>query len=498
MSTVLPKIAARAPKLWFLPSLGLLATGVFGYLMATPEALPVILPMCAAASIVAVFMSGLWRRQGIRVSCFEIGAVYVFVVSVYAIYPLLGFVVNGLVYSPSSDSRLYRAQPDTAEVAVIGWYYVTHLGAFAAAYLFFRSDDGVVPVKYQLPDRNSLSAAIILYVSIKLFLWSVGAWFGLSVETYADGYLLHTKVPLIIAQLINHLGGAVFTLELIILVAMFGRYRQFRFWIFAWILVVFLMTAIKLGARTQLILMAISSMVIYDRLVRPIPPHAVSLLGLGLLSCFLVLGLVRNGLTADGLPFGEGLFSQSSEFECLFGNVYDLGAMKASGQIRDLPAGFFLSDITSLIPQQIAPFSKISPSAWYVKTFYRSAEEGGQGFAFGTIAESVLGWSWFDLVLRGGVLGLLLATLHRYCAVRSGNFWALIFYVWATVWVYQLFRSTTFHLLPLAFFRFLPVCIGVKMLAGHRSRAGRTHQNESTRYCVKGVSGIRVCRERPF
>ena len=53
----------------------------------------------------------------------------------------------------------------------------------------------------------------------------------------------------------------------------------------------------------------------------------------------------------------------------------------------------------------------------------------------------------------------------------------LVFYVWATTLSYQAFRGTTFILLVLFVFRFLPVVIGVKLLAAALRRAAlRTRQ----------------------
>jgi len=85
--------------------------------------------------------------------------------------------------------------------------------------------------------------------------------------------------------------------------------------------------------------------------------------------------------------------------------------------------------------------------------------------AFGTISESILGGGWLDLLGRGAFLGFILAQVHRYYATHHTTLWRFIFYVWVTVLSYQLFRGTTFYLLGLSFYRFLPILVGVKLLS---------------------------------
>ena len=63
--------------------------------------------------------------------------------------------------------------------------------------------------------------------------------------------------------------------------------------------------------------------------------------------------------------------------------------------------------------------------------------------------------------------------IHRFYVRRSDSYWALVFYLWATTLSYQAFRGTTFVLLVLFMFRFLPVMVGVKLLATGLNRGVR-------------------------
>ena len=116
------------------------ATGAaFWLARSTTEAsLPVVLPLTVAAIAAGVFYLALrqWRRSASPF--FEVGGVYVAVVTLYAVYPLVGFLVLGLGYSSSNDDRLAVGRPGPEEVGLIGWYYVLHLVVFGGAYLLAR------------------------------------------------------------------------------------------------------------------------------------------------------------------------------------------------------------------------------------------------------------------------------------------------------------------------------------------------------------------------
>jgi hypothetical protein len=316
---------------------------------------------------------------------------------------------------------------------------------------------------------QTLHAVVLIYVFLRMFLWTVWVCYGLSAEDYSDSYLLLSHLPLLLGQLCNHLGGCVFVVELVLMTAVFGSFYKLRYWILLGVLALALGTVMQLGARTQLMTVILACLILYDRLVRPIRPQTAAIWGAIMVSAFLVLGLVRSGLNVSDSLADASL--ASSEFESLFANVYDLSERKALGDLPELPLGFWLSDLTALVPGQLLPFAKINPSTWYCEEFYLAAAESGQGYCFGAIAESIVGWGWPDLIARGALLGLGLAWIQRYCAARPTNFWCFVFSVWMTILSYQLFRVTTLALLVQVVYRFLPVYIGVRMFEA-RERTG--------------------------
>jgi oligosaccharide repeat unit polymerase len=279
---------------------------------------------------------------------------------------------------------------------------------------------------------------------------------------------------LILAQLANHLDGIRYALSVMLMAALFTRYPKTKFVIAAWLLVEAAGTVVRLGSRTEFVLLVFAAAMMYDTLVRPLPVRFVVALGaLGLVG-FVGFGIAR--MSVSGIAGqSHNPFVYASEFESLFANVFHLTRVRST--IPDLPAAFFLTDITALIPQQLAPFTKISPADWYVTTYFPDYAAQGGGFAFGTISEAVLSGGWVSALARGAALGFCFAAIHRLHVRRPDGFWIYVFYVWLATLSYQSFRNTTFYLLVLATFRFLPALVVVNLLAVGLRRALRQPAN---------------------
>ncbi len=449
--------------------LGWLATAFGGLLLvgavATEQNLPVVLPMVTATGVAGVFCWSMWRRERGGFPYFEIGLVYVAIVWLYSVFPLVGFLANGLRYTPFNDGRLFAARPTPAEVGWIGWYHVAHLASFVVSYLLWRGRVRPREPVLPRPDRATVLAAVFAYLMIGTYFLLLGWYFDLSAKTYMETYLVSRRLPLELAQLANHLGGAKFPLELVILAALFAGYRRRRLLIAAWIAVMVAATFIQLGSRTELVLLMAAGAMMYHHAVRSLRFWHVATFGVSGLSLFLLLGFLRAGglstLTGDVNP----IFGYGTEFENNFANAYDLSRLKAGGAVRDLPLAFYLADLLALVPQQLLPVTKISPGVWYVSTFYPAYAAAGGGLAFGTIAEAIVGAGWVETMGRGAALGLLIGQVHRWYARRRPTFWGFVFYAWATMLVYQSFRGTTFLVVLLFVYRFVPVVIAVKLVA---------------------------------
>jgi len=434
--------------------------GVSVGLLFVPRSLPVVLPLLAIMGTILAFLAILRRESDGVISVFELGVIYGAIVALYGVFPLLGYLLNGMKYSrPGSAVRLMADQPSPGMVGSIAWYYVVYLLAFAVVYVLVRRKAGRLQVLVCKPSRTAVVVIVVSYLAVKLFLTSVEWYYDIADGGYMETYLARSRLPLLLRQITGHLTGATVTLEMLILIVLF--LAGSRYWRLAglWAGLRIIGAFIEVGARTGLVLFLFAAVLIYNHLVRPFKVRTVVLLGLAGLLGFLWMGMVRD------LPsemWSASPFAMSNEFESLFANAYDLNRIKASGALEPVGRAFLLSDFIALVPQQLLPFEKVIPSQWLVNTFYPDYASSGGGLAFGAISESIVGFGWIDLVCRGAAVGLVLAFVQRR---YRPTFWWFAFYVWMTVTAYQSFRNTTFAPLALFVYQFLPVMVLVKVAA---------------------------------
>jgi hypothetical protein len=429
----------------------------------TEASLPVVLPLTVAAITAGLFYLALRHGRRSPSPFFEVGGVYVTVVSLYTLYPLVGFLVLGLDYSTINDERLSLGRPRPDEVALIGWYCVLHLVVFGGAYLLARGR-GAGPVRLRSVETPTLIAAVVAYAALIAYFGFLALFYDLSARTYAESYLVLSRLPLALAQVTNHLGGIRFIVELVILAALFSNYRRWRWVIAAWLAVVTVVALARLGSRAEMVLLWLAAAVMYDLMVRRLGVRRLVLPAAAGLLVFLGIGLVRDGwLSAPGRR--HLLFGYATEFDTIFGTALHLNRLVAAAALPVLPDGAIWADLLALVPQQVSPIPKLNPADWYVQTYFPAYAASGGGLAFGTIAESVVGGGATSVVWRSALLGVVLGRLHAWVSSMPGRLWPTLLYVWVAVSLYQSFRSTTFVLLGFLFYRFLPVVLAVGLLS---------------------------------
>jgi hypothetical protein len=425
-------------------------------LLARPDAWPILLPMLAMVAVALAGTVALWDRRAGHLSL-EIGALYIAVVALYLLYPIAAYIANGLRFTPYNDGRLWQKQPTPGALAEVAWYYVLHLAAFVALYLWSRRGMMLprVPVEIR---RGTVVALLVLYVAVQAFFLAIGQFYDLRAESYIESYLVSRRLPLVLAQIYSHLNGIKLVLEIALLIVLFSHYRRYRWIIAAWLGVIALGTVWQLGQRTGLVLMVLSTALLYHGMVRPISLRRLALVGAFGLMAFVLLGQLRGG-TFEVHDDAGPLWARATEFENALANAYDLRQRGIGG----LPLSFHLADLI-VIPQQLLPFEKIDPATWYVSTFFRDYYDAGGGLAFGVVAQAVVGGGLLDVMARGAILGWLLGWLHRATARHATALWAIVAYIWCSVLIYNAFRNTTFCLLPMFLYRLLPVVLAVTAL----------------------------------
>ncbi len=422
----------------------------------------VTVPLTVGLLVTTGFLWVLWRRRLRSIPWFEIGAVYVAVAALYMVYPLVAFLALGKTYTPLNDTRLYMMQPEADEIGRIAWLYACHLMAFAGVYLLVRGRLPRQGARFTGPRFPVLVAVVIVYLSIEAFSMFLGLFYNTSADTYVGTYLVARRLPLVFAQLLNHLSGVKYVLSLMLLAALFSRYPASKPVIAGWFAIVGVMTMAKLGSRTELVLLILSAAMMYDTVVRPIRPRVLIAISVVGLLGFITFGAVRNNAARWGAPILNP-FAYANEFENLFSNAVHLDSERST--IGPLPIAFYVADFAALVPQQFVPFTKIDRAAWYVNMFFPDYAARGGGLAFGTVAESVLTGGWPSALVAGAALGFCFAKIHRLYVRRPDSFWTFVMYVWVTTLCYQSFRNSTFALLVLFAYRFVPAVLLVTLLS---------------------------------
>ena len=429
---------------------------------SSPEQRPVLLPLLASADIAILFFFALWDRSDHLP--LELGTLAVASVALYATVPLLSYLLTGLTLTELSDYRLAQYNPTPAEIGAFGWYNVLYLLALAVAYLWARRRVPTRPLNIrQIPAATAhglLLMLIALYGYFALLWLTLGAsYFAGSYENAALQRERIAQVPLVIHQFSLHMMGMTYTLKLGLMMVLMQRFshKSARVTLYAWLSVELLLAFLRMGARTEALLLLVAAALLYHWMVRPLKLTLLAPAAVAVLTAFLAFGAIRD--MREWIEAGDvNRLSANNEFQALFATAYDLNQLREAGQ--EIPWQIYVSDLYSPFPQQLLPFEKIDPSVWYLDIL--GIRETGVGFMFGVLSQAMLGWGWAELLLRGAILGWLFAKCHRWFVRRNATFWSGLFYLWLCVWCYWTYRSTTFALVTLFIYRFVPVVVIIR------------------------------------
>jgi hypothetical protein len=420
---------------------------MFGYLNS---ALPVVLALLFILAVEWAFL-GLLRRGGQRLNLFELGVFYSGVVLVYGMFPCIEYLVGGLSFSVLGDYRLYRANPSPAEVASIVWYYAGYLTCFLVAYQFFRAPEPVEPRPTTGMSRPLLWVLVAAYACTYAFFAALKAIWNLRApDTYSDTYLLYSNLPTAVQFLANHMVGIALLLQLALMAYLGLNYQRYKRYIYAWLAIELVGMAIfGVGSRTGLMVLLLTFAITYSTFVKRLSLRMVTSIGLVLVAMFVLLGIAR-AVSSAVEDRDYSFFGSSNEFDALFANAYDLQQMKDAGKVDEVIPRIYFVDLTRMLPDRLFPAIHLDPSQWYVQNFYPEYADQGGGFAFGSIAESIVGFGWFDVIWRALLVGWAFGAIQRMYVNGNHSYWSYAFYLWVTVFSYETFRVTTLNLLPRA------------------------------------------------
>ena len=431
--------------------LGLMLLSV-GYVFASREGdVAVVVPAVVLLNCACIFLFAL-SLPTFEVPVFEIGSMFAGVVTIYGVMPLFQYQLRNGIYGSSSDSRLWVSQPTAAEVGMVGWAHVVFFVVFAAGYLLVRRGNNFEVLAVAEVGKKQLLFAGIFLGGVMVLQFGIELAYDLSYSTYTESYLVGENLPQSVNQIYSHLPGIAFTLKLLIFCGIFLRLPNPVRIVGLWLGVEFALLLFKMGWRTYFMLSLGAAILFFHAYVRRVSALALAGAGGVILSVFLLLGVARNS-SLEAVLAESGLWEQSNEMEAVFANSLDL-MQQMSRNMINLPPEAQLSELTVFIPQQFLPFQKFDYSQWYARMTFKKE---GQTSAFGVISQSLAGFGWWELVVRGLLTGLLFAGLHRYFSKHSGRWLHTVAYAWLIVMSYHSFRATSLQPFAVFMLEALPV-----------------------------------------
>jgi hypothetical protein len=457
------------------------AASLIALSMMTDEQRFIATPALACTVVMLWFGVALWDKEG-EVPLFEVGFFCALATFAYSVYPLINYWVHGFQFGTVSDLRLYVYAPSPAEIGTFHYRHVLYLSCFTVFYLLFR---GKGPIRSAVapPPLTTRYMIVTGFLGLSLYFIALRFTTGLVFQTsyeqsvIADKVATYASAPLLLVQISGKLVGLLFVLKLALLYIVVSRARRPRWMmlLIVWIAAEVIHSFLLKGPRSAVVLFLLTTVLLYHRLVRPLSFKVLAMCGGGVFALFTFLGLYRSFSDLDALRLDiktadAGVFARSNEFQALLGTAYDVAQRKAAG--TPMPWYLYINDFIDILPpQQLLPFAKVSASEWYLRELGVSGT--GQGYMWGVITQSIAGRDWVELAIRGSILGLILAWVHRWYRNRQSRFIETFVYMYLCIHVYYTFRNTTFSILANVVWELIPFYVIASLSAALMSRARR-------------------------
>ena len=410
-----------------------------------------------------IFRIAMARRLRTPDRALDLGEILLAVILIYGFVPGIGFLLTELNVDEIDDGRLYDGYL-IEHVEYVQLLFILFAGSFAFMYVTLRkqvaakADHRVETVQLVWP---VVAMAIALTFTLGVISWIWGAEVS---DDYISTYTELRSAPLVVQQFAGI--GTQIQLALTIAAVSFAvaAWPKRHLYVALALVANMAFAVLSGGMRTNAFLAFLSYVVAASVYVPGFRVSRAALLAVPALVLFLLAGLIRGGdeeISAFAIFF-------NSEFTGVFVTPIDLHIRFPEGFSGQAPFNIYTVDLFRLIPSQLLPFEKVSPSDWYSSTFYEDYYGAGGGFAFGILAEVVLGRGEPEAIVRGAMLGTIFALLANWLLRGDAGPVKVVAYIWLIVIGYQCYRDTTFSIVARAFFHLSPVLILIAILQTNR------------------------------
>ncbi len=404
-----------------------------------------------------------FKRRG-KPSFLDIGTIFAIIVTIYGFFPGVAIILASRDIGYIEDGRMI-GYPDIFSIEQVQVIFLFFLTSFCASYFLFRKF-GNETHDYQ----EEAGKYIWLIFSIALLLAAVTPVMKilLGVEFSTDYIGTYTELrnfPLIIQQIFGVIDQLSFSFMIASIVFAIAYKPHWYIYIMAIVLLNIGYASVSGGSRTAAFIGFFAYLVAVSIFVRTVNFRQLAPFGAAALVLFMLAGYWRS----EQADLSVLSIIQGGEFMALFVNSVDLQARIADGTAAAFRYSFTAIDFLKMIPAQLLAIEKVDPGTWYVQTFYPEYYAAGGGFAFGAIAESVMGLGPTDAAIRGALLGFVFAFAGNRLIERRSSILGIFIYVWLTVVCYQSFRDTTFSFMTRSLYQILPIFVLLRFV-GFRPR----------------------------
>jgi hypothetical protein len=434
----------------------LIAYGVWSYFLAAADERLVLNPVLLSAALVAAMIEYFWRRDR-QLPIVDVGALCALITLVYMAVPAIFYIKAGLNFTAKSDPRLMIMATTPADVADFLWFVTSYIAALCVAYTLLRGQ-GMPGPRAEIGANPNAGWTLVAVIALAL-IYQIGIEHAFNVNLNPSNKQLHAnngvlQLPLFIGQITHNILGIGQIAKLGIVAFVFAR----KSWLLgsvlaAWLLIEAYSTVSTMGARTYFVMLIIAALLSYHRMLKPIGPIPALAMAICLLAGLLGYGYVRQG-TAAGI---SDIWSLTNEFQILMANGMSISWYIAGGFIHDVPWQITYNDFILMIPQQLLPIPKLDVSDWFMQQIGWSKQ--GNGIMFGVVAQSKLGFGLPEIIIRGAVLGAVLAFIHRQCVKHASSLASFIIYLWLCASIYYTYRASTFYIATWAIYRVIPIVL---------------------------------------
>jgi Ca2+/Na+ antiporter len=457
-------LADRSARRFRLFALVCILTALAVLLFSTPDVRAVLAPAIVIVAGAFLYLTVQIRREG-HMPIFEAATFFMLATAVYSTVPLLQFLLGGMKFGPWSDNRLWVWDPSPQEFGTFAWRHAVLMTAFVLAYLPMRGKK-LWPLQLPVcPTRTMTAVIVLLLLALTGWFYALEFYIGKSGNVYQGATVVASEsLPQVVQQLSNIFGVVRVTLKqcLIVILLMNWQRPRYRYLLLAWLGIEIGITLITFVGRTPLMLLLLTFAVAFHLLVRPLKPAFAVFAGCVLLVAVLVYGFFRDIRFTGVKDERSTVINSATEFQILYGTAYDLYRRQMEGSLGPVPYQIYFVDFYRLIPSQLLPFYKWEAADWYMEVMGQRGT--GVGFMFGIVAQSVVGFGYYELAVRGILLAAFYAFAHRFYRRHSRSFWATISYLFILTWAYYAFRSTSFEILYRLAYYLVPTWLLVRFL----------------------------------